>query len=72
MRTGRTSRARAPGTSSNFAGLRMPARTRSSGSRASASTSARPIPRLAPVTSAVRPERSMVLTGAYAPARGSG
>ena len=57
--TGRTSLARTTGGSSNFSGERMPASSRPSGSRASASRIALPMPRLEPVTRAVRPVRSM-------------
>ena len=52
MRTGRTS-AR-PAIGSNASGSRTPASTSRSGRAASASQSARPMPRLAPVTRAVR------------------
>ena len=59
--TGRTSRAPpAPvAIASNSSGLRVPQSRSSSGSCASASATARPMPRLEPVTRAVRAERSM-------------
>ena len=60
MRTGRTS-AR-PSIGSNALGSRTPASTSLSGRAASASHSARPMPRLAPVTSAVLSVRSMPLS----------
>jgi hypothetical protein len=43
---------------SQSSGERIPANTKRRGRSASARTSARPMPRLAPVTSAVRPVRT--------------
>ena len=58
MRTGRTA-ARAAGIGSKRSGSRTPASTVRMGSAARRWTSARPMPRLAPVTRAVAPSRSM-------------
>src|SRR4051794_5276460 len=61
MRTARTSPAPPDGgsTASKRSGARTPASTARSGLAANRSTSARPMPRFAPVTRAVAPERSM-------------